>query len=79
MNHGLWGGCEDNCVAVRVGCIGVRRGRGHVRGSEWDVRRVTGEHGGTIIGGRRGVQGEWTIGGVDIATRGGTGRRDIAV
>lgn len=42
LNNGLRDGCENSCVTVRVGWIGIRGERGHVWGSEWDVRRVDG-------------------------------------
>ncbi len=74
LNSGLRDGCEDNWVTVRVGWVGVRRGRGHVCGSEWDVRRVTGKHGGAVIGGRRCVREGWTI---TVVARGGTGEAII--
>ncbi len=58
LNNGFWGGCEDNCVTVRVGWVDVRRGRGRICRSEWDVRRVAGKHGGAVTGGRRGSREE---------------------
>ncbi len=75
LNNRLWDGCEDNRVTVRVRWVDVR----NICRSEWNVRRVAGIHGGTVIGGRRGVWGEWTIDVVGIAARGGTERRAINV